>query len=134
MCDVCDQAAERVAASYSGTIDAAEVIKIVRAHRVESEAILEAEEAGVMPAAVIPIEMPNETGIPSAMLQTLVAFTGGPVVVVATAGDCITTQARGYHSQEQVVDLLKYALPGVENPNGTVTEDGILIAPMEERR
>lgn len=43
MCDTCDQAAERVAAQYNGTIDAEEVRKIVRAFREESEAILEAE-------------------------------------------------------------------------------------------
>jgi hypothetical protein len=120
-----------VAASYNGTIDPVDVRAIVRAFNRESDAILGREEPAVELAPIVPIELPNEPGIPSSILQTLVAFTGGPVVVVATHGDCITTQARGYHSQQQVADLLKYAMLGVENPGCAVTEEGILVAPMQ---
>jgi hypothetical protein len=123
------EAADRVAAVYGGTIDAAEVRAIVRAFQREADQIL-----GVEQTTPIPIEIPDESGIPSAMLQTLVAFTGGPVVVVATSGDYITTQARGYQSQEQALELLNYAVLGVQNPNGAVTEEGILVAPMQENR
>lgn len=45
MCDVCEEAANTVAAQYGGTIDPEEVRKIVRAFREESERILERDAA-----------------------------------------------------------------------------------------